>query len=330
MTDKHRKLEMLSTPTYYFKISHFHTNQADLDDNQKRWLVVGICLHSVISPALRRYVVSILTVLYNELTLKLNIDTQTYPAHSKQYQPTNAYLNYEAVNNNKAMYIYQKAKYDYTIKSVVDLSKLFLQTHMTHFTDFDDTRDSSAVLGLIVNIDKFPSVVKYENIRNPWAHGDFTEWDAVKYSDSFQLMEKLVKDLSLSSTDEHQIIGEMKKWEINGQHFLSGTTLGLELVHDIHQHTQVLAEYTTLVANESDQNSIRINHVLENFDILLNKLTQKEKDMKTGLVEINKVTLLQYMERLSYLEFATWICDLQHMHNNECAEIKQVYFIAIC
>lgn len=53
-------------------------------------------------------------------------------------------------------------------------------------------------------------------IRNPWAHCDFTKWDAVKYADSFQLMEKLVKDLSLSSNEEIQIIGEMKKWEING------------------------------------------------------------------------------------------------------------------
>lgn len=54
------------------------------------------------------------------------------------------------------------------------------------------------------------------NIRNPWAQCDFTEWDAVKYSDSFKLMEKLVQDLSLSSSEEHQIIGEMKKCEMNG------------------------------------------------------------------------------------------------------------------
>lgn len=54
------------------------------------------------------------------------------------------------------------------------------------------------------------------SIRNPWAHCDFTEWDAVKYANSFQLMEKLIKDLSLSFTEEHEIIGEMKKWEING------------------------------------------------------------------------------------------------------------------
>lgn len=54
------------------------------------------------------------------------------------------------------------------------------------------------------------------NIRNSWAHCDFTEWDAVKYSDSFQLMEKLIKDLSLSFTEEIQVLGEMEKWKKNG------------------------------------------------------------------------------------------------------------------
>ncbi|CAC5421080.1 unnamed protein product [Mytilus coruscus] len=270
---------------------------ADLDDNQKRWLVVGICLHSIISPALRTYVVPILTVLYNELIRYQKIDTQTYLTHLKQYQPTNAYLNYEAVNNNKAMYGYQKANYDYTIKSVVDLSKLFLQPHMTHYTGFDETCDSSTLLGLIINIDKFPPVVKSDaedvrrNIRNPWAHCDFTEWDAVKYNNSFQQMEKQVKDLSLSPNEEHQIIGEMTKWKLNGPHLLSGTTLGLELVNDIRQQTHVLAKYTKLVKNVTDNNSMRITNVQENFYILLNKFTELEKDMKRGFLEINKRSL---------------------------------------
>lgn len=75
-----------------------------------------------------------------------------------------------------------------------------------------------------------------------------------------------------------------------GEQFLSGTTLGLELVNDIRQQTQVLAEYTKLVANETDKNSTRINHVLENFKTLLVELTELKKEMKTGFVEINKVS----------------------------------------
>ncbi|CAC5404691.1 unnamed protein product [Mytilus coruscus] len=196
---------------------------SDLDDNQKRWSIVGICLHRIISPALRKFVLPILTALYNELTLNHKIDTQTYQTHLQKYPPRNVYLNYEAVNNNKATFGYQKANYDYTIKSVVDLSKLFLQTHMAQYTGFDDTCHSSALLRLIINIDKFPTVVKSDAeyvrsvIKDPWAHCIITDWTAGKYSDSFQRMEQLVKNLSLSFYEENQIIETLKEWKINAK-----------------------------------------------------------------------------------------------------------------
>ncbi|CAG2256648.1 unnamed protein product [Mytilus edulis] len=134
---------------------------ADLDENQKKWLVVGICLHSVISQALRSYVVPILTKLCYKLSVNHRLETQTFPTHLQKHPLTNkASLNYEAVNNNKVKHGNYKQRYDYKIKSVVDLSKLFLQTHMAHYTGFDDTCDSSALLGLIINIDQFDPVVK--------------------------------------------------------------------------------------------------------------------------------------------------------------------------
>ncbi|CAG2215385.1 unnamed protein product [Mytilus edulis] len=328
---------------------------ADLDENQKTWLVVGICLHSVISPALRSYVVPILTKLCYKLSVNHRLETQTFPTHLQKHPITNkASLNYEGVNNNKVKHGNNKQRYDYTIKSVVDLSKLFLQTHMVHYTGFDDTCDSSALLGLIINIDQFDSLVKsvaedvrrdirndwahcdfsewdavkylhsfqlmkklikdlklslneetqiigeiekwemnvsyhpsvnqpcqnhsrlssgtmnsFQNvqtdatcifrsnnvrrdIRNDWAHCDFSEWDAVKYLHSFQLMKKLIKDLKLSLNEETQIIGEIEKWEMNGPRFLSGTTYGLELVNEFRQQTRALAEYLQLVTTETD------------------------------------------------------------------------------
>lgn len=71
---------------------------------------------------------------------------------------------------------------------------------------------------------------------------------------------------------------------------MSGTTLGLELVNDIRQQTHALAEYTKLVGNETDNNSMKIKDVLENFDVLLNSVTELEKDMKTKFLEVNKVS----------------------------------------
>lgn len=54
------------------------------------------------------------------------------------------------------------------------------------------------------------------DVRNLWGHCNFNEWEAVRYSNSFQLMTNLVKNLCLSSNEENKILLEMKKMEING------------------------------------------------------------------------------------------------------------------
>lgn len=58
------------------------------------------------------------------------------------------------------------------------------------------------------------------NLRNPWAHCDFTEWNSVKYLHSFQMMKRLVNDLKLSLNEETEIIGEIEKWEKNGNVYI--------------------------------------------------------------------------------------------------------------
>ncbi|CAC5391034.1 unnamed protein product [Mytilus coruscus] len=130
----------------------------DLDDNKKRWLVVGICLHSVVSPTLRKYITPVLTSLYNSLVVSDNIDKQTYNTHLKTYIPTNKFLNYAAINTNNANFGRNDKQYDYRVYKAVDLSKLFLQTHMAHYTAIDDSCDSSVLLGIIINIDMFYQV----------------------------------------------------------------------------------------------------------------------------------------------------------------------------
>lgn len=126
-----------------------------LDDNKKRWLVVGICLHSVISPTLRTFITPVLDTLYNSLVVSDNIDKQTYSTHLKKYVPTKTNLNYEAINTNSTKLVRnvkQYMQYDYKVYNAVDLSKLFVQTFMAHYTAIDDSCDSSALLGIIINI----------------------------------------------------------------------------------------------------------------------------------------------------------------------------------
>ena len=142
----------------------------DLDDDTKRWLVVGICLHSVISPALRQYVEPVVTQVYKTVQQTHRIQTQTYPNYLERYPPTNKYsLNYESVNGNKQKYGTTKQqyktrikKYDFNITDAVEFSKLFLLPDMAHYTKFDLTCDASALLGIIININTFPQNVRID------------------------------------------------------------------------------------------------------------------------------------------------------------------------
>ncbi|CAG2251718.1 unnamed protein product [Mytilus edulis] len=104
------------------------------------------------------------------------------------------------------------------------------------------------------------------DIRNPWAHCDFTEWTATKYTDSFQLMGQLISNLRLSNREENRILAELNRWAMNGQHFLSGTTLGLEIVGDIRQQTHVLSRYVQTLCTESDSQFIKVQKELSRIE----------------------------------------------------------------
>lgn len=102
----------------------------------------------------------VITNLYNSLKLSDQIDKQTYTGHLKVYGAVNFYLNYKTINNNKTPPGNRAPNYDYKVKNAVDLSKLFLETSMAHYKGFDESCDSSALLGIIVNTDKFPANVQ--------------------------------------------------------------------------------------------------------------------------------------------------------------------------
>ncbi|VDH90131.1 Hypothetical predicted protein [Mytilus galloprovincialis] len=116
------------------------------------------------------------------------------------------------------------------------------------------------------------------DIRNPWAHCDFIEWTATKYADSFQLMGQLISNLSLSNREENRILGELNRWAMNGQHFLSGTTLGLEIVGDIRQQTHVLSRYVQTLCSETDSQFIRVKKQLSRIE---NDLQEHEEKIKS-------------------------------------------------
>ncbi|CAG2205892.1 unnamed protein product [Mytilus edulis] len=196
---------------------------------------------------------------------------------------------------------------------------------MAQFTAFDDSCDSSALLGIIVNIDRFPPVVQANakqirsDIRNPWAHCDFTEWTATKYSYSFQLMEKLIRNLSLSNREENRILGELNRWAMNGQNFLSGTTLGLEIVGDIRQQTHILSRYVQTLCADKDSQFIKVEK----------ELTRIENDLQ-GRIQSLESKSLEHDETLNTLkeEIKKQVEDhipphIQAHHEQEIGEWEQ-------
>ncbi|CAG2256157.1 unnamed protein product [Mytilus edulis] len=212
-----------------------------------------------------------------------NIDKQTYNTHLKCYKPTKTILNYAAINTNIDKFRRNDKQYDYRVYNAADLSKLFLQTHMAKYTAIDDSCDSSALLGIIINIDKFsPSLRSTAQdarliIRNPWAHCDFTEWDSIKFLSCFKLMEQIIKDLQLNAS----VLGDLSKWEKSGISFLSGTPLGLELVNEIREQTRSLAEYAQTVAASADDNFAKIQmELVEMTKTFDDRITYIERELE--------------------------------------------------
>ncbi|XP_076086847.1 uncharacterized protein LOC143057428 [Mytilus galloprovincialis] len=278
----------------------FSSNTAppsDLKDNQKRWLVIGICLHDILSPVLRKYIESEINQLYTSLVTSNNINAQLYNnGFLERYPPSsNGYrLNYETINNNKAFYKGQVKLYDYKVQNAVDFSKLFLQQlTIAHYTAFDESCDSSALLAILINVDTFSAVVQHDanairsNIRNPWAHCDFSQWDTGRNVYSIQLMINLVKKLSLILSEENRIIGDLNRWGTTGLNFLSGTTIGLELVTEIRHRTRILSKHirdSTKHASETDNNLTEVRNVIkalkDTVDTMDGKMSKLEEEVQ--------------------------------------------------
>lgn len=57
-------------------------------------------------------------------------------------------------------------------------------------------------------------------VRNDWAHCDYTSWTEVKYNTCFDCMETLVVHLGLASEDEKELLGQLQLWRKHGKMLL--------------------------------------------------------------------------------------------------------------
>ena len=198
------------------------SSTTEISKEEQHWLLVGIGLTKVLAPTLRKAVDTELGKWHKILCQPPDeIDKQNFAKHKKKLPPSNNQLHYKNINNNS---IHKLASaYDYGVKDALSLARLFVQPHMAHFTGFDETMDMSALLTIICEAAPFASSsVAVEakkvrkDIRNPWAHCNFSDWTELKFNDSFQAIESLVKTIHLPAADEKKVCDDLDFWKKTG------------------------------------------------------------------------------------------------------------------
>ena len=197
-----------------------------LGAEEKRWLVVGICLSKVLTPVLRKVIEQEMKQLYQILIQPpTNIHAQTLSSHQKCLSPSPLPLNYANINNNAAQTSHHS--YDYSVKDEVSLAKLFVKPFMASFTAFDESLDLSAALSILCGapnfvfdgVDFFALNVRAE-VRNEWGHCKFDTWTEAYYNKCFHHMENLVRELNLRFLPVAFVIKvfqDLKEWQNRGE-----------------------------------------------------------------------------------------------------------------
>jgi hypothetical protein len=200
------------------------STSSSISNDERRWVVIGVCLNKVLTPALRNVLATEISKWHQMLCQPpTEIDKQVYGTHQKQLCPSTLNLNYKSINNNDAHR--SPRTFDYAVRYPLSLAKLFVQPFMSKFTGFDETMDISAILSVICEAAPFVGAAAHaktvrSDIRNEWAHCNFAEWTEPKFIDAFQNMETLLKNVNLSSNDEKKLCDELNSWKSKGNNIL--------------------------------------------------------------------------------------------------------------
>jgi hypothetical protein len=199
------------------------TSNKNVSDEELRWVIIGICLNKILTPELRKVLGNEIPKWYQTLVNPpTEIDKQTFGKFVKNLLPSTIKLNYDSINNNA---VHKSAKlYDYAVKNPLSLAKLFVKPFMASFTGFDHTMDTSAVLSVICEAQPFitsrAAVLAKKvrsDIRNEWAHCDFTHWTKPNYQSALSDIESLVKSVGLTTANEKIVLDEIDNWRNNGK-----------------------------------------------------------------------------------------------------------------
>ncbi|PFX24991.1 Hsp70-Hsp90 organizing protein 1 [Stylophora pistillata] len=262
----------------------------DLDDKQKRWVVIGVTLNKLLLPVLRGFARKELAKHYTSLKSSSGIDKQVHPTHLKKDGSFD--LNYGSINNNWGTFKRKVHRYDYKVKSAEDLAKLYLEPHMAKFTGFDSTCDLSAVLGMLANSSVFHPRIQTNakdvrsKVRNEWGHCNFDLWNELDFNNSFQLMETLIRSLGLpTKADEDQVCDELQEWETKGLKLCMGSPVDKDLMKLVSIEVTNLTQNLEAIKKFNVDEAKRIGEALQDATDEITKFDKRITDIESRLEE---------------------------------------------
>ena len=192
-----------------------------LEENEKRWMVVGVAIHKVLASTLRGFMDPALKSYFNQHCSTMRLQTANN-YHKKDPKKLTSSFNYSSVNGNEAA---GRKNWNFSIKDHNVFAKLYLTPFMAKFSNVgDQSCDISALLTILSGSGAFTfsqqdaaKNVK-DSVRNHWGHCRWDAWDDNMYAKCFQLMKDLVKSLGLGSGEKTAAINDLESWEDKGQY----------------------------------------------------------------------------------------------------------------
>ncbi|KAL9957639.1 hypothetical protein ACROYT_G034560 [Oculina patagonica] len=274
----------------------------DLGDNQKRWVVIGICLNRLLLPVLRDFAGREISKHYTSLKSSNGIDTQVFGPHLTHDGTFK--LNYSSINNNWGTHKRKERLYDYKVTTDVDLAKLYLEPHMAKFTGFDNTCDMSAVLGMLGNASVFPARIQNNakdvrsKVRNEWGHCNYDHWTEPEFNYCFQLMETLVRSLGLLKADEDKELDDLHDWETKGLKLCMGCPVDKDLIKLVSDEVVNLNQDLEAIKKSSADEAKKISEALQEVTDEINKFDKRITDIESRM-EAERKEQLEKNEALS-------------------------------
>ncbi|CAB4014946.1 Stress-induced-phospho 1 [Paramuricea clavata] len=292
-----------------------------ITDEQRRWVVIGICLNKLLTPVIRTVLAKEILLWYNNLCVSPKpIHKQTYKKHAMTFPPSTITLNYGNINKNHDNHKSRYSAYDYNIKDPESLARLFVQPFMAKFSGFDQTMDLSAALALLCEANPFHTsgAAAQANtvrsvVRNEWAHCDFSHWSDVNYLACLQHIESLVKKLNLSSADENEFVNELNNWKDKGVQLCCGQAVDPDLLRTIKTEVAELYDSVAIWREENEDAQMQLMQSLESVQQFFKKEIQSLQEIQSVMgKDIEKLKVEQ--EYLS-TKYDTTSQQLQALEN---------------